>query len=52
MTRTYRREHSHACGNRACHKFWLDCLDKKSWFRYIRKWDNMKINNIMEAEGL
>lgn len=55
MTRTYKQIPElvgHSCGNKTCHKFWLDCTHKKSWFRYVRKWDKMKINNILEAEGI
>ena len=55
MTRTIKTnpyEVGCCCGNKACHKFYLDCTPKKSWFRYVRKWDRMKINNILDAEGI
>ncbi len=54
MTRTFRNpvKRNCACGNEACHKFWLDCKHKKSWFRYIRKWDSLKIKNILHSEGI
>ena len=52
MTNTIRREHSHACGNKTCHRFWLDCTPKKSWFRYIAKFHNDKIKRILHREGL
>ena len=38
------------CGNKTCHKFYLDCTPKKSWYRYLNKFHNDKIGRILVAE--